>query len=1438
MENSFKRFLSMVLVVLMVFGTLPTNAFAMGNRVVYFEGEEIEVANETTVVAKIGDTEYATFDDALKAASAISGDVTVEIYDKVTLNQSLTGSYDSINFVGKDTDAEIYLDVQGYITATGKKVAFEDLILSKAAGGFITNAGFMNVAFGVYDVEEVIYTNCTFANGAYASSGKVTFTKCTFKRSHDKYGLWAYGDVEATVDGCTFADYRGIKMYAEGAAKTVDLTVKDTDFSAVTDKPAIVLTYGESVTLENNTYSSTGTFELDLDGAPNGTTVTSDVAPTCVNDNGACGVLVDGKIYTTVAQAAEVATSGSTVTLLHDSTEIVEFVEGVTVDKKGYTADNVTAKETASVEVATYEELVAALTGEAKLIKMTADITASATQSSGYGKAGIVINAGYTLDGQSHTLTINDANSTWDCAIAMKGGTVKNLTIAGAMRGVFMPGANGDVVIDNCVFKDVIYTFNSDAGSTDYTVTIRDTVLNGWTSFSAVHKSVTFENCVFGEGSGYAFLRPYQATTFTECAFEEGYACDTSQTADNSLAFNECTYDGKPLSASNDAMFVYGGSVVIDGSETDVTPPTSTLTNAYTSGTGYWGECGGNAIESFVFKFYNGDTYMGSTSLNNVNGIIDGDVYVSWSIKLDAESNTDEFWTMEWDIQPTIAMQPTRVEHWVDGVKAADVAIEPNWSDKIFPVVAAVTDANGKILSYVNGTEGYTFADAFAADGNVVLLADVTLTDTLKIPAGVTVTLDLNGKTISQTKAQTAGYQMILNDGNLTIKDPVGGGKISYTDSGNGGEYISDVIYNRATLVIDGGTIENLSSATVASNGYPHAVDTYSGIRDTSVTINGGTIYCAEYSAIRMFCVSATYKADLVINGGTIKGAVDMQNGTKVAALGTLTIEGGTFETTKNANNIRFANWNGGATEYGISASIKGGSFNGGITTAYVPAAANWNKKIISGGTFATDLSEYASEGYEFVKNDDGTYGVEKAKVAEVNGTQYTSLQAAIDAAKDGDTVTLLDDVTITTYVSINKSITLDLGGNAITRDGGTGLYINNADAVVVITGEGTIESSSEVLYVNAGTVKVQNGTFYSTADKGPAAYVINNGHVEIYGGTFSNKNGEFVLNEYDKTRDNTSITVYGGTFVNFNPANNAAEGAGTNFVAEGYAALPDLNGNYVVGEAPTATVNNLGATTVPANEYHVYNGSLTTGTVDMPLSFVMQFLADQKAEDMETSPFADWYGDFVLTFTGLENDSFTADGCYLAGHYGQYGWVKVPVDGMTIEEGVRYPVMLGVGLGQSYETICTSVEDFMCALYLTPEILAANPNIQVKLELALVDNSKGSDEAASALVNNENVYSVVEYSYDAVDFDFDYVAKIGKVGYETLDAALAAAKDEDTITLLADVKASNIIVIDKAITLDGNGKKLTSTAGRAINVSGADGVTIKNLTIECSGER
>ena len=195
---------------------------------------------------------------------------------------------------------------------------------------------------------------------------------------------------------------------------------------------------------------------------------------------------------------------------------------------------------------------------EGKNVTLEQDLKFNAsetTANSGYkGNTGVSVKGG-VLDGNGNTLTVTDANQTWGCAIHTTGGTIKNLTVSGAMRGIFTGGISKDLYIDNVTFKDVIYTFNSDGteGScANYGVYISNSTLNGWTSFSDMFKEVVITNCSFGEGSGYAFFRPYGSTEFINCNFAEGYEID----AVGVITFENCTLKGAPLTAENLATLV------------------------------------------------------------------------------------------------------------------------------------------------------------------------------------------------------------------------------------------------------------------------------------------------------------------------------------------------------------------------------------------------------------------------------------------------------------------------------------------------------------------------------------------------------------------------------------------------------------------------------------------------------------------------------------------------------------------------------------------------------------------------------------------------------------------------------------------------------------------------------------------------------------------
>ena len=324
-------------------------------------------------------------------------------------------------------------------------------------------------------------------------------------------------------------------------------------------------------------------------------------------------------------------------------------------------------------------------------------------------------------------------------------------------------------------------------------------------------------------------------------------------------------------------------------------------------------------------------------------------------------------------------------------------------------------------VAKVGDTYYKTLADAVAAADNntVTLLKDVTADIT--IPAGKTMTLDLNGKTLTNVNDHT-----ILNNGNLTI---TGTGKVDNISHAKG------ALYNKGTVVVNGGTfdrskengktsndsgsnswytIKNVGSMTIhdgatvqtagnnttlgkfsslVSNGYFDANDysTNKGLDQPILTIDGGTFRGG------LNTIKNDDRAKLTINGGTFSNyyqavvqnhnIAEITGGTFTAAsdantetygiyncgcgagidLGTLTVSGGTFT---------------GAT-YAVAevssqnaiVNISGGQFAG--TKAAIIKSSTSNATIaISGGKFSSDPSAYVvGNGNTNIVKRDGSEG-------------------------------------------------------------------------------------------------------------------------------------------------------------------------------------------------------------------------------------------------------------------------------------------------------------------------------------------------------------------------------------------------------------------------------------------------------------------------------
>ena len=168
--------------------------------------------------------------------------------------------------------------------------------------------------------------------------------------------------------------------------------------------------------------------------------------------------------------------------------------------------------------------------------------------------------------------------------------------------------------------------------------------------------------------------------------------------------------------------------------------PEGIVNSAFTSETGFWGDWGGNPSESFEIKFYDGNEFLGSTSLNNVDGIIDGDVYVTWNLPLTADLGVSVsdcgYWTYNWVKKPTLVedgenglvLNPITAVLYIDGTEVGSTVVVLNGPDGINKIVACVVNENNEIVKFLTKLSFEDLVNPY-----IVLLSDVNLNDSLVI---------------------------------------------------------------------------------------------------------------------------------------------------------------------------------------------------------------------------------------------------------------------------------------------------------------------------------------------------------------------------------------------------------------------------------------------------------------------------------------------------------------------------------------------------------------------------------------------------------------------------------------------------------------------------------------------------------------------------------
>lgn len=418
----------------------------------------------------------------------------------------------------------------------------------------------------------------------------------------------------------------------------------------------------------------------------------------------------------------------------------------------------------------------------------------------------------------------------------------------------------------------------------------------------------------------------------------------------------------------------------------------------------------------------------------------------------------------------------------------------------------------------------------------------------LTIEDGVTVSgkigVYLSGATTAPWNSQYSGTKT-LN---------IAGGSIDGTEAG---VFVVGSITKNAKEYI----VANISGGTVTGGYYAVAGNGESGHNGTKVNISGGTLKSRDADGAGIY---HPQKGVLSISGGTIEGAVGVQ-----MCAGDLTVaDGATIKATGVDNTA--SKTGDGAIADGSAISIVDRSYPGGKPTATVSGgnfdsanglaairAYGWSNNAVtefdntdhavavSGGTFSTEVpAEYCAEGFASIKNADGTYGV--ATAAQIGDKNYASVQAAIDAAKDGDTVKLLADASEDVTVAEGKNFELDLNGFKLTNV--KDHTITNNDTLIVADSSdaktGTVDNVTHAkgALVNNGTATLKGGLFERSQEKGTPEpdyanggnswyTVLNKGTMTIEDGTTVSNAGGYSSNLCNADDTNAKMVIHGGTF-------------------------------------------------------------------------------------------------------------------------------------------------------------------------------------------------------------------------------------------------------------------------------------------------------------------
>lgn len=1099
-----------------------------------------------TNVARVGDTEYATLDEAIAALSSSS--YTLELLDEsvweaatpvywaagsesgyaATLAEALTAAYkanaDAITIVcrpGADVGELTHGHVADDITIYGNNAY---------------------ISGGECDLEVDTYTfsrdtgKQVEAGGAYLEKD-ITVTAYEL----DNLGVWGerHTDHKVTVNLTDCDSTDGItvqRVYISGTTGVNDITLTGCDFGT---KATSVYSNADGAVVIDNCSFTGAQVPVNFNHKANGTQTVAVQNSTFTN----CGDNGDWKQFAAPVRfvnsgSGTMTTSVNTCTftdtvggngdiLLGDGREgeksndvalTVESTEAtVQAQQPGYYGSNGTtdASKQGTKTVADSDKLTTSVTE-----LMPSDTTTYVAEVKGVKYE--TLQAAIDAAAQNATVTLladtreNVTISTYGLTLDLNGHTLNGGTVAG--KPALTVQSRVTVKDSSAAQTGTIMredTAENSGVSSHYVIDIQD----GWLFFES--GSVTNNSGVVGvKGASLVRVGDDSVAKYPGLTISGG-----TFTQDNFIVIkvDRGTFylkeDGT-LNSKNSYAVENWKFAEIKGGTVNGTVAAWTYSGGHNSDLTISGGTVNGDVTSVNYGSAEGKVAKVSITGGTVNGALDTRSY---------DPSTNELTSIDDATKATIAVTGGTFSSDPTKYVVENSGVTPN-GDGTFGVAKAY-------LAKVGDTSYYTMDEAFkaqtASGEPIVLLRDYT-TGSAFSSGSINRTVDLNGHTwtCTGTDANSAAFEINYSDVTLTVKNGkvVSSQLVGLIPSAMGGT----IKYDNSSLEFDGVEMTTNARSGIETNGN-NTNDTVT-LRNSTLNVpNGFGIY---------FPSSGTLTIDNSVITAKTMGVQVCSGSLNISGAGTaITVSGDGIDKTIND----------GAIEDGAAISIvnrigykgldeikvEGGTFTANGTNAAVKAY-DWDntnktesdftqaaKVSVSGGTFSSEVDKsLCAKGYIPTKNADGTYGVKEGKyVAEIGSQGYESLTEAVAAAEDGQTVTLLADAA--EDVVISKSITLDLGGKTLTNT-------NAGKATISVTGGTVTVKNGNVMggndYYNIEVTKGSNANLTltdvnATAGNNGSSMIDNYGTLTITSGTYTG-GLDTVKNE-----SSAKLNITGGTF-------------------------------------------------------------------------------------------------------------------------------------------------------------------------------------------------------------------------------------------------------------------------------------------------------------------